>query len=106
MKKKRHSERRPRVMMLEFSTLIAIIAMAIPTALIRVSGPFIMRHVKLTKRVQAALGAIPPAVLMAVVAPTAFMTGIPETVGCCLTAILALYLALLGATVLVRALGG
>lgn len=87
-------------MMLEFSTLIAIIAMAIPTALIRVSGPFIMRHVKLTKRVQAALGAIPPAVLMAVVAPTAFMTGIPETVGCCLTAILALHLPLLVANAL------
>lgn len=87
-------------MMLELSTLLAIFAMAVPTALIRLSGPFIMRHVKLTKRVQAAMSAVPPAVLMAVVAPTAFMTGIPETVGCCLTAILALRLPLLLATAL------
>lgn len=87
-------------MTLELSTFIAIVAMAVPTALIRLSGLFIMRHVKLTKRVQATLTAIPPAVLMAVVAPTAFMTGIPETLGCALTAVLALRVPLLAATAL------
>ena len=87
-------------MTIELATLLAIFAMAIPTALIRLSGLFIMRHVRLTIRVQTILSAIPPAVLMAVVAPTAFMTGIAETVGCALTAVLALRLPLLVATAL------
>ncbi|MBV2142547.1 AzlD domain-containing protein [Falsochrobactrum sp. TDYN1] len=87
-------------MMLDFSTLIAILAMAIATALIRLSGLVMMRYVKLSARAQEALTAIPPAVLMAVVAPTALMTGAAETISCAITAFAALRLPLLGATAL------
>lgn len=85
-------------MTLDLSTLLAILAMAIATALIRLSGLVLIRYVKLSARAREALTAIPPAVLMAVVAPTALMTGVAETIGCALTAFAALRLPLLGAT--------
>ncbi|MCX8999047.1 AzlD domain-containing protein [Rhizobiaceae bacterium BDR2-2] len=85
-------------MTLEFSTLLAILAMAVATVLTRVSGLVLIRHVKLSARARQALEAIPPAVLMAVVAPTALMTGAAETLACAVTALAALRLPLLAAT--------
>lgn len=85
-------------MTLEFSTLLAILAMAAATILTRVSGLVLIQHVKLSHRARQALEAIPPAVLMAVVAPTALATGIAETVACVITALAALRLPLLAAT--------
>lgn len=85
-------------MTLELSTLLAILAMAATTALTRVSGLVLIERVKLSGRARQALEAIPPAVLMAVVAPTALMTGVAETVACAVTAFAALRLPLLAAT--------
>lgn len=85
-------------MTLELSTLVAILAMAAATILTRVSGLFLIERVKLSGRARLALEAIPPAVLMAVVAPTALMTGMAETMACAVTALAALRLPLLAAT--------
>ena len=68
-------------MTLELSTLVAILAMAAATILTRVSGLFLIERVKLSGRARQALEAIPPAVLMAVVAPTALMTGMANRIG-------------------------
>ncbi|OJU68821.1 MAG: hypothetical protein BGO05_14545, partial [Rhizobiales bacterium 63-7] len=65
-------------MTLDLSTLAAILAMAAATILTRISGLVLLRYVTLSKRQKRALGAIPPAVLMAVVTPTALATGIAE----------------------------
>lgn len=85
-------------MTLELSTLVAILAMAAATILTRVSGLFLIERVKLSGRARQALEAIPPAVLMAVVAPTALMTGLAETIACVVTALAALRVPLLAAT--------
>lgn len=86
-------------MTLTLSTLIAILAMAAATIFTRVSGLFLIQRVKLSNRARRALEAIPPAVLMAVVAPTALMTGMAETIACAVTAFAALRLPLLVATI-------
>ena len=67
-------------MTLDLATLAAILAMAAATVLTRLSGLFLIERVRLSGRAKQALEAIPPAVLMAVVAPTALMTGVAETV--------------------------
>lgn len=82
-------------MTLEITTLIAILAMMAATVFTRLSGLLLLRYVTLTPRARRALDAIPPAVLVAVVAPTAFATGIAETVGCIVTAFAALRLPML-----------
>lgn len=85
-------------MTLELSTFIAILAMTVATVFTRVSGLVLIQKVRLSPAARQVLEAIPPAVLMAVVAPTAFMTGWAETAACALTALLALRLPLLAAT--------
>ena len=85
-------------MTLDLATLAAILAMAAATVLTRLSGLFLIERVRLSGRAKQALEAIPPAVLMAVVAPTALMTGVAETVACVVTALCALRLPLLAAT--------
>ena len=85
-------------MTLELSTLLAILAMAAATVLTRVSGLVLIQRVKLSDRARQVLEAIPPAVLMAVVAPTALMAGVAESIACIVTALAALRLPLLAAT--------
>ncbi|MFA1626138.1 AzlD family protein [Rhizobium mongolense] len=82
-------------MTVDFSTLVAIIAMAAVTVLTRLSGLVLVWHLSLEGSRRKAIESIPPAVLMAVVAPTAFATGIAETIACALTAIAALRLPML-----------
>lgn len=82
-------------MIVDFSTLVAIIAMAAVTVLTRLSGLVLVWHLSLEGSRRKAIESIPPAVLMAVVAPTAFATGIAETIACVLTAIAALRLPML-----------
>ncbi|WJH40531.1 AzlD domain-containing protein [Aliirhizobium terrae] len=84
-------------MTIELSSLLAILAMAAATMLTRLSGLFLLRHVSLEGSRRAALEAIPPAVLMAVVAPTAFATGIAETIACLVTAFAAFRFPMLAA---------
>lgn len=87
-------------MSIEPATLLAIFAMAVATIATRFAGLVLVRRVALKGRAQRALSAVPPAVLMAVVTPTAFATGPAETVGCCVTALAALRLPLLASAAL------
>ncbi len=85
------------------ATLVAIVAMAVVTYLTRAAGFFIGDRLALRGRAKAAFDAIPPAVLVAVIAPTALATGWPETVAAAVTIIAATRLPLL-ATVAVGVL--
>ncbi|CAN7419783.1 AzlD family protein [Neorhizobium sp. LjRoot104] len=82
-------------MTIDLTTLVAILAMAAATVLTRLSGLVLIRHVSLEGSRRKAIESIPPAVLMAVVAPTAFATGIAETLACAVTAFAALRLPML-----------
>lgn len=73
-------------MTLHFATLAAIIGMALATYATRVAGLFLMRHVNVKGRTKAAFDALPPAILMAVIAPTILATGIAETIAAAITA--------------------
>jgi uncharacterized membrane protein len=73
-------------MTLHHSTLLAIIGMALATYATRVAGLFLMRHVNVKGRTKAAFDALPPAILMAVIAPTILATGIAETLAAAITA--------------------
>lgn len=84
-------------MSIDPTTFAAILAMMTATVFTRLSGAFLVRRFTLGKKAEKALGVVPPAVLMAVVAPTAFATGIAETVACAITALAALRLPLLQA---------
>ena len=82
-------------MTLDLPTLLAILAMAAATMLTRLGGLLLIRHVSLDGSRRKAIESIPPAVLMAVVAPTAFATGLAETIACAVTALAALRLPML-----------
>ncbi|SES13818.1 AzlD domain-containing protein [Rhizobium sp. NFR03] len=79
------------------ATLLAITAMAGATAMTRLAGLVLIGHVALRPRVRRAMSAIPPAVLMAVITPTAFATGPSETAATIVTAAAATRLPLLAA---------
>lgn len=87
-------------MMLAANTLLAILAMATATVFTRLSGLVLIRHVELGERWKTAIDAIPPAVLMAVIAPSALATGWAETVACLVTALGARRLPLLASVAL------
>jgi uncharacterized membrane protein len=70
-------------------TLLAIAGMAIATYATRVAGLFLMQLVTVKGRTKAAFDALPPAILMAVIAPTVLATGIAETLAAIITAIAA-----------------
>jgi uncharacterized membrane protein len=76
-------------MTLDINTLFAILAMAAATVFTRISGLVLIRHFDMDERRRTAIEAIPPAVLMAVIAPTAFATGWAETFACVATALAA-----------------
>ncbi|MEE1657049.1 AzlD domain-containing protein [Microvirga sp. CF3062] len=84
-------------MNLDTTTLIAILAMAVVTYFTRIAGLFVADRLVLTGRAKAAFDAIPPAVLVAVIAPTALTTGWAEAIAAAITAIAAFRLPLLGA---------
>lgn len=87
-------------MTLDLNTLLAILAMAAATIFTRVSGLVLIRYVEIDQRRRTAIEAIPPAVLMAVIAPTAFATGWAETLACAATAIAATRLPMLASVVI------
>ena len=68
------------------ATILAILGMALATYATRVSGLYLMRGVVVKGRLKAALDALPPAILMGVIAPTILTTGIAETIAAALTA--------------------
>ncbi|MGF0536595.1 AzlD family protein [Agrobacterium sp. ES01] len=78
-------------------TLIAILAMAAATIATRLSGLFLHRMMFMSDERRRVLDAIPPAVLAAVVTPTALATGWAETLACAVTALAAKRLPFLAA---------
>ncbi|WP_457582751.1 AzlD family protein [Ensifer canadensis] len=79
------------------STILAIFAMAIATIATRLGGLVLIRFVTIGETQKRALEAIPPAVLMAVIAPTALVTGPAETIAAVVTSLVAMRLPLLAA---------
>jgi uncharacterized membrane protein len=79
--------------------LLAILGMALATYATRLAGLALAGRLQLSPRAQAAFDAIPPAVLVAVIAPSALATGWPETVAALLAALAATRLPLLGVVV-------
>jgi uncharacterized membrane protein len=77
------------------TTLWAILAMAVVTYVTRIAGLFVADRLVLTGRAKAAFDAIPPAVLVAVIAPTALTTGWAEAIAAAVTAVAAFRLPLL-----------
>ncbi len=75
--------------MTEWASLLAILGMAVATYATRVSGFYLLRGLTLTGRAKAALDALPPAILMAVIAPVVLATGVAETVAAGITAVAA-----------------
>ena len=73
-------------MSLDPTILLAIIGMALATYATRVSGLYLMHGVTVKGRFKAALDAMPPAILMAVIAPTILTTGWAETIAAAITA--------------------
>jgi uncharacterized membrane protein len=80
-------------------TLAAILAMAAVTYLTRVAGLLVADRLVLKGRAKAAFDAIPPAVLVAVIAPTALVAGWPETIAAVITAVTAVRLPVLATVV-------
>lgn len=98
-------------MTLDPTTLLAIVLMSIVTYLTRIAGLALPANLKLSPRARAAFDAIPPAVLVAVIAPTVLATGWRESLAAVAAIIAATRLPLLGvvgvgvaAIVLLRAL--
>ena len=83
-------------MSLDATTMLAILGMALATYGCRLTGLLIGGRLALTGRAKAALDAIPPAVLTAVIAPTLLATGWPETVAGAITVLAAMRLPLIG----------
>lgn len=81
-------------------TILAILGMALATYATRASGPYLIRGVVVKGRLKAALDALPPAILMAVIAPTILTTGLAESIAAVLTAAVAFMRAPLVVTVL------
>jgi uncharacterized membrane protein len=75
--------------------LVAILVMAVITYATRIAGIFLAGRLSLEGRAKAAFDAIPPAVLMAVIAPAALATGPAETLAAVVTAAAAMRFPLL-----------
>ena len=72
-------------------TFLAILGMAVATYATRTAGFAFMRLMNVRGRIKAALDAMPPAILMAVIAPTVLATGIAETIAAVIAAIAAVF---------------
>jgi uncharacterized membrane protein len=73
------------------SALLAILGMALATYATRVAGLFLVRGVAVKGRLKAALDALPPAILMAVIAPTILLIGNAERIAAILAAVSAFF---------------
>jgi uncharacterized membrane protein len=72
------------------ATLAAILAMAAATYFTRAAGFLFMQRIPIRGRMKAGLEALPPAILMAVIAPTVFATGAAETLASAAAAVAAI----------------
>ena len=78
------------------TSVAAILVMAAITYATRIAGLALAGRLKLSGRAKAAFDAIPPAVLIAVIAPMLLATGWRETLAALVTAAVATRLPLLG----------
>ncbi len=86
-------------MSLDPATILAIVLMGVVTYAMRIGGILVAHRLALRGRTKAAFDAIPPAVLVAVIAPTVVATGWPETIAAAVTALAATRLPLLATIV-------
>jgi uncharacterized membrane protein len=80
---------------LAYGPLAAIAGMALATYFTRIVGLWLVRSFEASGRTKAALDAVPPAILMAVIAPQVLTTGLPETLASAITVLAALRLPLI-----------
>lgn len=73
----------------DIAIYLAIAGMAAATALTRLGGMWLVRMIPLSGRLSRGLEALPPAVLMAVIAPTILATGPAEATAGAITALAA-----------------
>lgn len=83
------------------TALLAIIGMGVATYLTRLSGFYLLRDLDVSGRTKAALDALPPAVLMAVIAPVILTTGLAESIAAAITAVAAFFRLPLTVTIMV-----
>ena len=69
---------------------LAVVLMGLATYGTRVSGYLLLRGVKIEGRAKAAMDAVPPAILTAVIAPTVFLSGWAEMIAGAITMVAAL----------------
>ncbi len=77
---------------LQSATVITIAGMAFVTWLCRMTGYALARRIAITGRAKAALEAMPPAILTAIIAPMAFSEGIAEAIAAAVTVLVAMRL--------------
>jgi uncharacterized membrane protein len=82
-------------MIIDRQTALTIVAMAAVTYATRIGGLVLHDRLKVGPRARAALDAIPPVVLVAVIAPSLLATGWRETVASAVTIIAATRLPLI-----------
>jgi uncharacterized membrane protein len=83
-------------MSVDMMTLALILALAVGTYGTRAAGHMVLsRFEPLNHRVEAALDAVPAAVITALVAPMVLATGIAETIGAAVTVLVALRLSIM-----------
>ena len=75
--------------MIDMPALLAIVGMALAAYATRLSGFYLLRGLNVGGRMKAGLDALPPAILMAVIAPVILATGIAETLAAGVTAVAA-----------------
>ena len=83
------------------TALLAIAGMGIATYLTRLSGFYLLRGLNLSGPMKAALDALPPAVLMAVIAPVILTTGLAESIAAAITAVAAFFRLPLALTIVI-----
>jgi uncharacterized membrane protein len=77
-------------MSLDPRTLLLIVLAGLATYGTRLAGYWLLRNVTITGRTKAALDAVPPAILVAVIAPAVLMQGWPEKIAGAVTIVAAL----------------
>ena len=75
--------------MIDMPALLAIVGMALAAYATRLSGFYLLRGLNVGGWMKAGLDALPPAILMAVIAPVILATGIAETLAAGVTAVAA-----------------
>lgn len=69
----------------DLNVLLAIVAIGVAVYGTRLAGFWLLQGRKIEGRAKAALDALPPAILMAVIAPAVFMQGNAERIAAALT---------------------